>query len=108
MNKSTPPIANPENTSLASAIELLSEEKILPADSDNLQAAIALATKISPTSSDAKAAKTLSADAPQLLAAIDSASQGKLEQAIDLAKKIDANSPLFKKAKAYIKEWGSV
>jgi eukaryotic-like serine/threonine-protein kinase len=105
---STPSIANPEVTSLASAIKLLGEETILPGDSANLQAAIDLAAKISPTSPDAKAAKTLSVDAPQLLAGIKLASQGKLQQAIDLAKKIDPNSPLSKKAKAYIKEWMSV
>jgi hypothetical protein len=105
---STPSIANPEVASLASAIKLLGEETILPEDSANLQSAIDLAAKISPTSPDAKAAKTLSVDAPQLLAGIKLASQGKLQQAIDLAKKIDPNSPLSKKAKAYIKEWMSV
>ncbi len=105
---STPSIANPEVTSLASAIKSLSEEKILPGDSANLQAAIDLATKISPTNPDAKQAKTLSTDATQLLAGMKLASQGKLRQAIDLAKKIDPNSPLSKKVQVYIKEWGSV
>ena len=105
---SAPSIANPEVTSLASAIKSLNEEKILPEDSANLQAAIDLAAKISPTSSDAKQAKILSMDATQLLAGLKLANQGKLQQAIDLAKKIDPNSPLSKKAKAYIKEWMSV
>ncbi len=105
---SAPSIANPEATSLASAIKSLNEEKILPEDSANLQAAIDLAAKISPTSSDAKQAKILSMDATQLLAGLKLANQGKLQQAIDLAKKIDPNSPLSKKAKAYVKEWMSV
>lgn len=105
---SLPPLTNSENTGLSSVIKLLSEEKIQPGDEDNLKQAIELAAKIPPTSPDAKQAKTLSADATQLLAAMKLANQGKLVPAIDLAKSITSNSPIYKKTQVYIKEWGSI
>jgi eukaryotic-like serine/threonine-protein kinase len=102
------PTTNSENTSLAGAMKLLSEEKIQPGDELKLQAAIDLAAKIPPNNPDATQAKLLSADATQLLAAIKLASQGKLAQAIDLGKKISATSPIASKVKAYLKEWSAI
>jgi eukaryotic-like serine/threonine-protein kinase len=90
---------------LATAIKALDERKIQAGDKVSLQAAIDSAAKIPQSSSDYAKAQSLSVDAVRLSEAISLANGGNLKQAIAAAEKISNQSPIFKKASAYLEEW---
>jgi eukaryotic-like serine/threonine-protein kinase len=113
--ESSPPTApanSEDNTAtanrLAVAIKSLDERKIQAGDEISLQSAIDSASKVSQSSPDYATAQTIGADAARLSAAIKLANQSKLTEAIAEAKKISNQSPIFKKAQAYIDEWKKV
>ncbi|AFY91327.1 serine/threonine protein kinase [Chamaesiphon minutus] len=112
--ESSPPTApaNQDNTAtaerLAVAIKSLDERKIQAGDEISLQSAIDSASQVSQSSPDYATARAIGADAARLSEAIKLANRGKLTEAIAAAKKISSQSPIFKKAQAYIEEWKKV
>jgi eukaryotic-like serine/threonine-protein kinase len=99
---------NATTDSLAAAIKSLDEGKIQPDDEAKLRSAIDSASKIPQSSPDYTKAQTLSTDATHLSDAIKLANQGKLIEAIKLAKEISPQSPIHNKVSLYIIEWGKV
>jgi eukaryotic-like serine/threonine-protein kinase len=93
---------------LAVAIKSLDERKIQAGDEISLRSAIDSASKIPQGSPDYAKAQAIGADAARLSEAIKLAEQGKLTKAIAEVEKISSQSPIFKKAKAYLEEWKKV
>ncbi|PSB57917.1 serine/threonine protein kinase [Chamaesiphon polymorphus] len=93
---------------LAVAIKSLDERKIQAGDEISLRSAIDAASQIPQGSPDYAKAQTIGADAARLAEAIKFANGGKLTEAIAAAEKISSQSPIFKKARAYIDEWKKV
>lgn len=99
---------NNATTDMAIAIKSLDDGKIQPDDEAKLRSAIDSASKIPQSSSDYTKAQALSTDATRLSDAIKLANQGKLIEAIKLAKEISPQSPIHNKVSLYIIEWGKV